>query len=143
MPLESRKLSNLRHKLEILNYKFLDLLDKRLELVKGIQQEKKKLDHSVDIWTPDREYYLFKKFVEQNPYLDFRVDFMYSLLIEYQACMIGDYPVWSEHQHLNSVQNNLFERINPLLLYLRDRKKWEILDLKEEYKAKLTGIDHG
>ena len=136
MSTKNEKLTNhLRRELDILNLRFMDLVDQRFEVIKDIY--KIKAHDSVSMWTPEREFLLFKKYIELTPKADLRFDMMYSLLIEAQASRISDYPEWSKAVHIETVQNDLTEFINPILLFVRSESKWKTLNFKEDYLLKM------
>lgn len=132
------KLKHLRQELDILNLRFMELVDQRFEIVKEVEKIKSESDS--DMWSPDREIKLFQKYVELTPHADLRFDSMYSLLIETQASKVGNYPEWSKKSHLNSESGTLADYVNPILLFARDKAKWMALDFKSEYLEKMQKV---
>lgn len=128
---ENLKLHNLRTELEIINFEFFELIDKRQAIVNQIQALKKESKETSN-WNPIREKELFEKYHASNN-SDKKLDLMYSLLIEKQAHEIGRYPEWSNGEHLNISERKLASFINPILLFIRNKEEYRDLDLKEEY----------
>ncbi len=126
---EKSKLTNLRTELDIINLEFLELIEKRQEVVNHIQELKGRSTN----WSPVREKELFLLYAQVNG-PSYELDLMYSLLIEKQASQIGTYPRWSLGQHLESIDNNIYSFINPILLFIRNREEYQKLKIKIEYK---------
>ena len=133
---ETDVVNHLRSELEIVNMEFVELLDRRQNLVTSIQKAKK----NQNIWMPKREISLFKKYVSLNPSFSLNYDLMFSLLIETQASQCGDYPEWSNGIDLKKRSYDIYERINPILLFVRNRSKYQSLVLKDEYQIILGQI---
>jgi len=134
--MKTSKLEELRQSLEDVNSEFFSLLARRQKLVNQIQELKK----SEDVWDPRREYALFSRYCYENTHFDLKQDFLFSYLIESQAQASGRYPAWSCGEHLHKVKQGLNYQLNPILLWLRDRKTYCELALNAEYEKKLGEI---
>ena len=131
-------LEHLRQELEILSLRMMELVDQRFEIIQDIQKIKQQ--KSQDLWSPEREYKMFKKYIELTPKADLRFDQMYSLLIEVQASRVGNYPEWSKGVHLEQGEFGLEAFINPILLYMRDKKAWNKLTIKADYLTQIEEV---
>lgn len=132
------EIEELRSQLDAINIQFFEIVKKRQRVVTKIQSLKNN-GWSNRIWVPAREFKLFKDYcfaTEKN----FELDQIYSLLIEKQARVCGDYPAWSLCEHLAKVSGNKFERMNPILLFIRNKSEYHKLELKNEYTKDLKEV---
>jgi chorismate mutase len=132
------ELNKLRTNLEQVNSKLLELINQRQETVDQIQTIKGAAN-SNRIWVPEREFSLFQEFNKANP-KDSKLDLIYSLLIEKQAMVSGNYPEWSTGEHLDGACQNSNEMINPILLFIRNRSEYQKLKLSKNYNLILKGL---
>ncbi|MFT6633405.1 MAG: chorismate mutase [Bacteriovoracaceae bacterium] len=136
--IKNPELEILRTELESINLNFLEMLDKRQKIVTQIQTVKKE-SSTKNIWVPERELSLFKKYDELNP-TDIKKDLIYSLIIESQAKVSADYPEWSAGEHLENSELNLNNMMNPILLFIRNRSEYQKLKLSKHYNLILKDL---
>ena len=120
-------LSDLRGKIEGINRQILSLLTERQEAIDAIQTQK-----SI-CWDPEREKEIFAQYIAENPNKSLSEDFIFSYIMQTQSKAYG-YPQFSEGVHLTETSGLLQEKINPILLMLRNEVLYKDLKISEEYK---------
>lgn len=125
----------LRDQLIQCNHELFQKLNERKNLVSKIQKLKNN-SHEYYLWDIEREIVLFQDFVDKFP-MELNFDAIYSVIIEQQAIDKNDYPRWSECEHLESLGKESYCRINPVLLYFRNPKFFDELELKPFFEKKL------
>lgn len=132
-------LSKLRSSLSQFNLEFLTYISNRQKIVDRIQNEKISLER-VQIWDPVQELKVFKKIISIDQDLDINYLYMFSMLIETQACSLYEYPRWTHAEHLDLKSGSICDFINPILLYLIDSKEFNRLCLKQTFKEQLNQV---
>ncbi|MCT4640777.1 MAG: hypothetical protein N4A33_00665 [Bacteriovoracaceae bacterium] len=132
------RLEQRRSELEDIGIQLFSLLENRKLLVSQIQ-ELKDVSSSFDV---NREKVLFSNQKSKLLKLSLQELLAYSLIIESHAYSFnGTYPKWSEQVHLASQNQTIESRINPVLLALYDKKRYDSLQLNEEFSSKLGNLD--
>lgn len=129
-------LEDLRKQLELVNTSIFKLIDHRRQLVSQIQVIKNSTKH----FDVQREFAYFSQ-LEISDY-SFNQLFIFSLMIEEHAIagVEGSYPRWSQKEHLSCATNDLFEQVNPILLYFWDPQLFKRLDFTEEYQSLFNDV---
>ena len=122
-------LASLREHLIELNEQLFSVLTLRQALVSQIREQKN------SAWSPERERFIFSRYVKATPDYNVKQDLIYSLIIEQQAGQ--GYPRWSEGEHLTHAPTQLEQQLNPLLLLERDLASFQNLKLKPEIKEQI------
>ncbi len=131
----SKSLNNLRIELSSINADIFELLNSRQKIIEQIS--KFKSENNLASWDPKQEMNLFKEYVS---HYDERYDFLFSSLIEVQAYKCNDYPRWSLGSHLEQVNGNITDFINPILLLARNESEYRNLKLKKNIKLQIEGL---
>lgn len=124
-------MEELRAELQKINKELFDLLKKRREISRHIQ-ELKPQNGPYPHWDIMREKELFDSMKEQLDELSNREIAAFSLIIEDHACCgkMGVYPEWSKAEHLGG-EFDILQQSNPLLLKDSSRQK---LPLSENFQ---------
>jgi chorismate mutase len=125
----SPTLPKFREHLDELFEQYADLLYERRSVVTQIKQIKK--TQMKKPFDQEREEAFFKKCQEKLNEFSLPELLSYSLLMEAHAG--DDYPKWSSRVHLENIDNELHEQINPLILKIIRPKLFESLVLNKSY----------
>ena len=128
-------LAGLRDQLKDLTEKHFLIIKNRKELVTKIQntKSKNKLFFAFD---PIQEKKLFESQKDNLINLSIRELLAYSLILEEHASVEEKaYPQWSKGEHLTDHNQGLLACINPILLAVIHKDKYDELPLSEQFKT--------
>lgn len=123
-------ISDLRDDVLKLNKQLFQLMQSRKKVIASIQITKK--SSSVSGFDAKREWEVFQLLSDELNAQDMNELFLFSFLMETQVG--GDYPKWSQCAHLRNSTDELFEKVNPLLLKLVKNEYYKRLKLIDSYE---------
>lgn len=137
---DKRSINQLRKEVLYCNEDFFSLIRQRQELIDRIQKLKPEAD---GLWNPQQEIKVFEHYLSHSSSDSIvQEDFFFSLLIELQARRVGNYPAWSHREHMVKgaqldEKTQYLQMTNPILIYIRDQKKFFDLNLRDQYKKRV------
>lgn len=127
-------LTNLREQLKELTQQYFRLINFRKELVAKIQKTKPQ-DKIYFAFDPFQEKQIFKLQKEHLKNMSPRELLAYSLIMEEHASVtINAYPQWSQGEHISGQNMDLLSYVNPILLAVVHKEKYDELPLNEQFK---------
>ena len=126
-----------RKRIDQINLEFFKLYKERKELVSKIISEKTL--NGANSWSAQREWYMFKSLPLDQ--LSLKELFLISYMIELQATSLSDYPAWSEGAHLEEKIESISARLNPVLLFLKNKAEYCSLKIHSDIKKEIEELD--
>ena len=127
-------LTNLREQLKDLTQQYFQLINFRKALVAKIQKTKPQ-DKKYFAFDPFQEKQIFKLQKEHLQNMSPRELLAYSLIMEEHASVtINAYPQWSQGEHISGQNMDLLSYVNPILLAVVHKEKYDELPLNEQFK---------
>lgn len=135
-----KNLSEKRLALKEVNEKVTQLLSLRQDVVSQIATIKSALGYESN-WDAAQEKYLFEQVSRELKKMSEPELFLISYMMESQASKAASYPAWSLGEHLaEPVKLLITEQINPILLMISNRSKYDSLNLTDSMRKKIEGI---
>lgn len=136
MSLSSREseLAQIREALAQLNSEFFLTMGERRNLTVKLQESKGSTGR-YSHFDPEKEKELFLFFQPQLKSCSVKELLAFSLILEDHAMAMapGSYPTWSQHTHVSTPKNELYEMINPLMLKIARPDSFNRITLSAEF----------
>lgn len=132
-------LDSYRKELETINLTLIDCLSKRKAIVEKINLFKK--ENSLNAFDQSREIILFKSLKNEFEQMSVNEMFSFSLIMEDHAhTQNPNYPRWSKQEHLIDKSADLMDGINPIMLALFHKERYDKLNIKFKYCVNINEL---
>ena len=135
------ELKVMRDELDKITKELFKIIQNRKVSVQQIQLSKEKTS-AFKSFDPIREYSLFQNYKIELQSMSLKELFSFSLLIEDHAeISTGDYPQWSNLEHISSINKDftqLQNQVNPILLAVTHKDLYDSLKLSKEFQTLLN-----